>query len=154
MALEWMDRAIEQGGPPAGRMLARKVTLMPEQFEEVRDRVMVFLESWRAEGASTRLAFAETLCQGPRTPAATTLARAAVRTIARDSGRFGARMSPAQFRQLVSFAEDGALRADAPALPLSTARPGSRATRPGRSRSRPRTSARWRRRTPPSSPTA
>ena len=27
-------------------------------------------------------------------------------------------MSPARFRQLVAFAEDGALRADAPALPL------------------------------------
>ena len=41
-----------------------------------------------------------------------------MRAIARDSGRFGARMSPARFRQLVAFAEDGALRADAPALPL------------------------------------
>jgi len=118
MALEWMDRAIEQGGGPAGRMLARKVTLMPELFEQVRDRALPILESWRAEGASTRLAFAETLCQGPKTPAARALARAAVRAIARDSGRFGARMSPARFRQLVAFAEDGALRADAPALPL------------------------------------
>lgn len=118
MALEWMDRAIEQGGAPAGRMLARKATLVPALFEEVRDRALAFLESWRAEGASTRLAFAETLCQGPKTPAAQALARAAVRAIARDSGRFGARMSPARFRQLVAFAEDGALRADAPALPL------------------------------------
>lgn len=118
MAVEWMDRAIEQGGAPAGRMLARKVTLVPEQFEEVRDRALVILESWRAEGAATRLAFAETLCQGPKSPAARTLARATVRTMARDSGRFGARMSPARFRQLVAFAEDGALRADAPALPL------------------------------------
>lgn len=123
MALEWMERAIEQGGVAAGRMLARQVTLAPERFEEVRDRVLAILESWRAEGASTRLAFAEALCQGPRTPAATTLARAAVRAVARDSGRLGARMSPAQFRQLVTFAEDGALRADAPALPLSSREP-------------------------------
>ncbi|HET9229195.1 MAG TPA: hypothetical protein VFR31_21125, partial [Thermoanaerobaculia bacterium] len=86
--------------------------------EEVRDRAISMLESWRAEGASTRLAFAETLCQGPKTPAARALARAAVRAIARDSGRFGARMSPARFRHLVAFAEDGALRADAPSLPL------------------------------------
>lgn len=118
MALEWMDLAVEQGGAPAGRMLARKVTLAPEQFEDVRDRVLGILESWRAEGASTRLAFAETLCQGPKTPAAQTLARAAVRAIARDSGRLGARMSPARFKQLVAFAEDGSLRADAPSLPL------------------------------------
>jgi hypothetical protein len=118
MALEWMDRAIEQGGGPAGRMLARKVTLVPELFEEVRERALTILENWRAEGAATRLAFADTLCQGPKTPAAKALARAAVRAMARDSGRFGARMSPARFRQLVAFAEDGALRADTPALPL------------------------------------
>jgi len=113
-----MDRAIEQGGAPAGRMLARKLALVPEEFETTRDQVLTLLESWRVEGAAARLAFAETLRQGPRTPETTTLARAAVRTIARDSVRLGARMSPDQFRHLVSFADDGALRADAPALPL------------------------------------
>jgi hypothetical protein len=118
LALKWMDRAIEQGGSPAGRMVARKLALVPEEFEATRDQALLILESWRAEGASGRLAFAETLRQGPRTPETTTLARAAVRTIARDSGRFGARMSPDQFRHLVTFADDGALRADAPALPL------------------------------------
>jgi len=118
LALKWMDRAIEQGGAPAGRMIARKLALLPEEFEHTRDQAVQLLESWRAEGTAARLAFAETLRQGPRTPETMTLARAAVRTIARDSGRFGARMSPAQFRQLVGFAEDGALRADAPALPL------------------------------------
>lgn len=118
LALSWMDHAIEQGGAPAGRMIARKLALVPEEFETTRDQALMLLESWRAEGASARLAFADTLRQGPRTPESTTLARAAVRTIARDSGRFGARMSPDQFRHLVGFADDGALRADAPALPL------------------------------------
>jgi hypothetical protein len=122
-AAAWMDRAIDQGGAPAGRMLARKLTLVPEEFEETRDQALNLLESWRAEGASGRLAFADTLRQGPRTPQAMCLARAAVRTMARDSGRFGARMSPAQFRQLVAFADDGALRADAPALPLDSREP-------------------------------
>jgi hypothetical protein len=122
-ATAWMDRAIEQGGAPAGRMLARKLTLVPEEFEATREQAINLLESWRAEGAAARLAFADTLRQGPRTPQAMCLARAAVRTMARDSGRFGARMSPAQFRQLVSFADDGALRADAPALPLDSREP-------------------------------
>jgi hypothetical protein len=122
-ALGWMNRAIEQGGAPAGRMLARKLTLVPEEFEETRDQALHLLESWRAEGAAARLAFADHLRQGPRTPQAMCLARAAVRTMARDSGRFGARMTPAQFRQLVAFADDGALRADAPALPLTTREP-------------------------------
>jgi len=131
-AAAWMDRAIAQGDAPAGRMIARKLTLVPEEFEETRDQAINLLESWRAEGAGARLAFADTLRQGPRTPQAMCLARAAVRTIARDSGRFGARMSPAQFRQLVSFADDGALRADAPALPLDSREPWTSRAAPWR----------------------
>lgn len=123
IALAWMDRAIDQGGSPAGRMIARKLSLIPEEFEKTREQALTLLESWRAEGASARLSFADTLRQGPRTPEAMTLARAAVRTIARDSGRFGARMTPDQFRNLVAFADDGALRADAPALPLPDSGP-------------------------------
>jgi hypothetical protein len=119
LALAWMDRAIDQGGPSAGRMLAKKLSAAPEQFEKIREKVVAMLESWRAEGAAARLAFADSLRQGPRTPEAMTLARAAVRAIARDSGSLGARMPPAEFHQLVTFAGDGSLRADAPALPLA-----------------------------------
>ncbi|MBW8876060.1 MAG: hypothetical protein JF614_13925 [Acidobacteria bacterium] len=122
-ALTWMDRAIEQGGPPAGRMLARKVALAPEPFGKVRDASLALLESWRAEGAAARLSFADTLRRGPRTPAAQSLARAAVRALARDSGRLGARLEPAELRQLVTFAGDAALKADAPALPLPPREP-------------------------------
>jgi hypothetical protein len=114
----WMDRAIEQGGAPAGRMLARKVGLTPELSAEIRAAAVALLESWRAEGAAARLAFAETIRLGPSTPAATTLARAALRAIVRDSGRLGARMEPADLRQLAAFAGDGARRADLLALPL------------------------------------
>ncbi len=121
--LVWMDCAIEQGGAPAGRMLARKVALAPEPFARIRDACLALLESWRAEGAAARLAFADTLRRGPRTPAAQVLARAAVRAMARDSGRFGARLEPAELRQLVAFAGDGALKADAPALPLPPREP-------------------------------
>jgi hypothetical protein len=117
-ALEWMDRAIDQGGAPAGRMLARKVALTAEPFAEVRSAALRLLESWRAEGAPARLAFADTLRRGPRTPEVAALARAAVRAVSRDSGRLGARMEAADFRHLAAFAGDGALRADALALPL------------------------------------
>jgi hypothetical protein len=117
-ALEWMDLAIDQGGASAGRMLARKAALAPAPFAEVRGAAQRLLESWRAEGGPARLAFADTLRRGGRSPEAATLARAAVRAIARDSGRFGARMDTAGFRQLAAFAGDGALRADALALPI------------------------------------
>ncbi len=122
-ALSWMDRAIEQGGVPAGRMLARKAALEVEPFEKVRDLSLALLESWRAEGAAARLAFADTLRRGPRTPATQSLARVAVRALARDSGRLGARLKPAALRQLVTFAGDAALKMDAPALPLQPREP-------------------------------
>jgi len=130
-ALEWMDRAIEQGGAPAGRMLARKVTLSPEPFEPVRAATLGLLESWRAEGAPARRAFADTLRRGPQTAAAATLARAAVRAIARDSGRLGARMETADFRLLAAFAGDGALRTDALALVLPEVPPWTAQGEPG-----------------------
>lgn len=117
-ALAWMDRAIAQGGAPAGRMLARKVALAPEPFAEIRAAALGLVESWRAEGSPARLAFADALRRGPRIPAAATLARAAVRAVARDSGRLGARMVTADFRQLAAFTGDGALRTDALALNL------------------------------------
>jgi hypothetical protein len=124
-ALAWMDRAIEQGGAPAGRMLARKASLELEPFETIRDSSLALLESWRAEGAASRLAFADTLRRGPRTPATQALARLAVRALARDSGRLGARLKPAALRQLVTFAGDAALKTDAPALPLPRREPWS-----------------------------
>ncbi|HEV8580688.1 MAG TPA: hypothetical protein VGX68_16605 [Thermoanaerobaculia bacterium] len=121
--LEWMDRAIEEGGAPAGRMLARKVALAPELFAELRGPALAFLESWRAEGAAGRLAFADAIRRGPQTPAATSLARAALRAVVRDSGRFGARMEKEDLRQLASFAGDPTLRADVLALPLPAREP-------------------------------
>ncbi len=121
--LGWMDRAIEQGGAPAGRMLARKLALAPELFAATRGTAAALLESWRAESAAARLAFADAVRRGPRNPAATTLARAALRSVVRDSGRFGARMSSADLRQLATFTGDSALRADILALPLPAQEP-------------------------------
>jgi len=127
-AFPWMDRAIAQGGAPAGRMLARRAALEMEPFEKIRDSSLALLESWRAEGAAARLAFADTLRRGPRTPVTQSLARVAVRALARDSGRLGARLKPAALRQLVAFAGDAALKADAPALPLPMREPWSAST--------------------------
>ena len=149
-----MDRAIDQGGAPAGRMLARKVALVAEPFEEVRLAALRLLESWRAEGAPARLAFADTLRRGPRTPEVAPLARAAVRAISRDSGRLGARMEAADFRHLAAFAGDGPCAPTRSHSPSPRRPSGSRATSRWRSRSPPATPARWRPTTPRSSPTA
>jgi hypothetical protein len=119
LAHQWMDRAILQGGEVGGRMLARKAGVSPEPFAPLRDAALELLESRDSERIAARLAFAESLAQGTRNPQAQTLARAALRAIARDSTVSSVhRMSTADFRKLADFAADGALRADAPALEL------------------------------------
>ena len=117
-AREWMNKAIETGGPSSARMLARKLSLVPEEFEEVRERALIFLEDESFENSDSRLLFAETLCQGAPSDGARTLARAAARAILRDAGRDCHPMQPAQFRALVDFSGDHALRTDVPAFPV------------------------------------
>jgi hypothetical protein len=81
-AREWMERVIELGGPAAARMLARKLSLVPEEFAEVRRHALALLEDESYEQRESRLTFAEALCRGERTAGARTLARAAARDAA------------------------------------------------------------------------
>lgn len=126
-AKEWMERVIELGGPAAAKMLARKLSLVPEEFEEVRRHSLVLLEDESYELRESRLTFAETLCQGERTRGAQTLARAAARAVLRDAGQGPHPMQPKQFRSLVNFSGDGALRTDVPSFPalVTDERPGA-----------------------------
>lgn len=127
-AREWMDRTIEIGGPLAARMLARKLSLVPEEFSDVRSRALVFLEDESFEERDARLSFAEALCQGERSPEAKTLARATVRAILRDAGQDFNPMPAKQFRSLVDFSGDGPLRTDVPPLPTIATESSGRAT--------------------------
>ncbi|HEU0253940.1 MAG TPA: bpX6 domain-containing protein, partial [Pyrinomonadaceae bacterium] len=116
-AREWMDRAIDVGGPVAARMLARKLSLVPEEFADVRDRSLAFLEDESFEQRTARLLFARTLCQGERNAQTRTLARATARAILRDAGQDYHAFKPKEFQRLVDFSGDGALRADVPPFP-------------------------------------
>jgi hypothetical protein len=120
-AKDWMGRVIELGGPAAARMLARKLSLVPEEFEEVKRHSLALLEDESYEQRETRLAFAEALCRGERTAGTRTLARAAARAVLRDAGRGPHLMQPKQFRSLVDFSGDGALRTDVPPFPSAAA---------------------------------
>lgn len=51
----WMERAIEQGGPTAARMLVRQLVL-GEAFAEVRRRAVPLLEADDREGSASRQA--------------------------------------------------------------------------------------------------
>lgn len=124
LALGWMDQAIEQGGPPAARMLARKLALVPEQYGPVRTRVLTLLEDDSPEDAPSRQAFTDTLLEQTPPPAgAVTLARAAARSLIRDIGLLGSDPAGDRLSRLTELADDGALRADVPPLPTPTTVP-------------------------------
>jgi hypothetical protein len=117
LAADWMSKAIEVGGVTGARMLARKLSLLPQAFDEVKEQALALLEDESAEQAAARRSFAETLRSGERTPQTRTLARAAVRAVLRDTAHSSEAISPHQYRQLIDFAADSALRVDAPILP-------------------------------------
>ena len=118
LAKEWIDRGIEQGGPVGARLLVRKLSMVPEAFDDVRDRAVALLENDDPEGRGTRHTFAMALRDRDPTPGVRTLARVALRAALRDSTTAGVRLSPSEYRDLVALTDDGALRADAPPLPL------------------------------------
>jgi len=122
-ALKWMDKAIEVGGPVTGRMLARKVTIVPDEFEDIRRRALSFLEDESYELLGTRVAFAEALANEPNTREARTLARVAARAILRDAGQHPSALTANQFTRLVKFSGDGPLRTDVPQFPVQHDRP-------------------------------
>jgi MoxR-vWA-beta-propeller ternary system protein len=122
-ALRWMEKAIEVGGPVAGRMLARKLTIDPDDFENIRRRALTFLEDESYELQETRASFAEALANGENTREARTLARVAARAILRDAGQHTTALTANQFTRLVKFSGDGPLRTDVPQFPVEHDQP-------------------------------
>lgn len=122
-ALTWMEKAIEVGGPVAGRMLARKLTIDPDDFENTRRRALTFLEDESYELQETRASFAEALANGENTKEARTLARVAARAILRDAGQHTSALTANQFTRLVKFSGDGPLRTDVPQFPVEYYQP-------------------------------
>ncbi len=114
---EWIERVLALGGVPAARMLPRKLALLPETWGEVRTRALELLAREDAESGPERMAFADALRKTERTPASATLARATVRALVRDAGAGLERLPGADFRQLIQYAGDSALRTDLPPLP-------------------------------------
>ena len=124
-ALRWMEKAIEVGGPVAGRMLARKLTIDPDDFENTRRRALTFLDDESYELQETRASFAEALANGENTKEARTLARVAVRAVLRDAGQHSSAVTAKQFTRLVNFSGDGPLRTDVPSFPIERDQPVS-----------------------------
>jgi hypothetical protein len=117
-ARKWMEKAIEVGGSVAARMLARKLTVVPEDFDDIRRRVLTFLDDESFEQQETRASFVEALCFGETTREAQTLARVAARAILRDAGQNISTVTARRFNRLINLTADGPLRTDVPPFPV------------------------------------
>jgi hypothetical protein len=113
-AVDWMRLAVDAGGKPGARALARLVGEARIDFPEWKSRASTLLEDDSPESASSRLEFAETLRKQSKCPETQTLARLAARAMLRDAGRGLPPLAPIPLRQLADFSGDGALRADIP----------------------------------------
>ncbi len=121
-ARKWMEKAIEVGGSVAARMLARKLAIVPEDFDDIRSKALTFLEDESFEQQEVRASFAEALCTGVKNREAQTLARVAARAILRDAGQNTSGLNAKQFTRLINFAGDGPLRTDVPQFPVEGGR--------------------------------
>ena len=122
-ARKWMEKVIEVGGPVAGRMLARKLTIDPDDFENIRRKALTFLEDESYELQETRASFAEALANGENTREARTLARVTARAILRDAGQNASTVTARQFTRLINLSGDGPLRTDVPKFPVEQDQP-------------------------------
>jgi hypothetical protein len=103
---DWIERAIETGGVMGARMLARKVKLFPERFEEVRDRAEILLTAEDEEQKIAAVEYARELIKHPLSVEDRMLAHSAVR-------RFLQRDNEPLARDLLLVCGDPILRADA-----------------------------------------
>ncbi|MFN7975075.1 MAG: hypothetical protein U0166_22435 [Acidobacteriota bacterium] len=119
LTLSWMDLAIDAGGPASGRMLARKVALLPESHDALRPRCVALLEDREPENAEVRWAFARALTGQAASDATRPLARLSVRALLRDAPQLHGRFTGHDLRTLLTHADDGPLRVDAPEIPVA-----------------------------------
>jgi serine/threonine protein phosphatase PrpC len=109
LALNWLDRAIEIGGPTGARMLARKVRLLPASFSELRDRALALLRNDGEDRGSVAQALGYELAEGTMTDETRVLARATARRLLRDAEN---KDVDRLVHRLLDVCGDAALRAD------------------------------------------
>jgi hypothetical protein len=122
-AAPWLDALVELGGSPGAKALVRKLVLQPAAYPRLSGLAVELMEDESRERAQERQAFAQALIQEGATPELTTLARPAVRALVRDRPLFEVSKALVELDWLAAYAQDGALRADLPAIPPKRAAP-------------------------------
>jgi hypothetical protein len=119
LAEKWIDEAIEFGGAPAAEMMAKKIVLFPESFDQIKTLLMEILAETDTDSAEKRAAFArETLRLAPNAELRALIPPLARKLLA-DTAKDGRSFSSQDFRQLVEMSQDYTLRTDLPKLPES-----------------------------------
>lgn len=123
LATHWLDAAVEQGGAAGARQLARQLTAVPEAFTTVRERVLTLLRAPEREYLLPRRAFTRALLAEARTPHSAVMARAALRTMVRDTGSDALVWSREDLQRMRILADDAALATDLPTFQATGRRP-------------------------------
>jgi hypothetical protein len=124
-AEDWIEKTIEYGGAPAGRMLARKAMLFPEHFDEVKEKFREILKGGDFEAVEKRNAFARAVFKQNINDELRTLLRPLIRKISSDAANTSHSLALKEFRELVVMAKDNALRTDLPTFPQAQSPPAS-----------------------------
>lgn len=128
LAISWAELAILNGGRDGARMLAKKISNCPTEYDSLKERTLELLnppiktdlsladELAQAELLEARIEFADSLLREPKTHQTITLARATYRAMLRDKGLSKNNWSMREFDRLSRYANERALRTDTPAL--------------------------------------
>jgi len=117
---EWIDRAIDLGGPVAGRMLALKISQLGALDGASRRIATELLEDERQESAPVRREFIAQIARSDSELTDATLNRLAARSALRDAGAMRYSLGKLLYARLIKLSNDGALRIDMPPLPAKS----------------------------------
>ncbi|MBZ5709181.1 bpX6 domain-containing protein [Nannocystis pusilla] len=112
---QWMTDAIERGGPPGARMLARKLQRFDDALGEHLDLLARLTDPDDPTHTDARVHMLATFAAG--TVPVRTAARPLVRALLADAARGERPIDRPQFRKLALMLRDDALRVDLPAWP-------------------------------------
>lgn len=117
LAAVWIDKTIEFGGVPAAAMLAKKVSLFPGKYDEVKNDLLEILREDAAEAFEKRRAFANESLRLTANDELRNLIRPLARKLLADSAQNFRSLTQTDFRRLVEISGDYALRTDLPKMP-------------------------------------
>ncbi len=113
-AKDWIEKVIEFGGIPSAQMLAKKVTLFPATFGEVKIKLQEMLADNTDEAKEKRAAFAHETFKLTPNLELRTLVRPLSRKLLADISNGSRIFTPPDLKRIVEVSQDYTLRTDLP----------------------------------------